>query len=99
MGVQLFRLLNDGNYESLGSFDTIEDYTDSIDSESNSNEISTAFHNKNVLTGSLFISKKARKRFEQLFIFGWRNDMPFRRRTLIKVINDRVNKDLRRIYQ
>lgn len=99
MGVQLFRLLNDGNYESVGSFDTIEDYTDDHDSEINREKIETYFSSNKVFKGSLYMPIKTRKRFEQLFIFGWKNDMPLRRRTLIKAINDRVNKDWRRICQ
>lgn len=86
MGVQLFRLLNDGNYESIGEFNTITDIKDNTDIALKNIEIQTAFPSNKVYKGSLFTTARTQKRFEQLFIFGWKNDMPFRRRTLIKAL-------------
>ena len=41
-------------------------------------------------------SRKSRTALERLCLYGWKNKMPFRKRLLRKVINDRIERDWRR---
>lgn len=40
-------------------------------------------------------SRKSHKALELMCLFGWRNKMPFRRRTLKKALRNKINSNLR----
>ena len=87
--------IQNGSFVPIGKTDHIAEVE--YDRESNYLDNNTSINLKDNYSAEFtcYISKRSRRKIESLFIYGWRNEMPFRRRTLINAINDRVNRDWR----
>lgn len=79
----IFGTIQNGKFVPIGKFDSIETFENTSD-KFNDNDASIHFMNDHSYEFSCNVSNRSRKNFELLFIYGWRNKMPFRRRTLKK---------------
>ena len=91
----IFGTIQNGKFVPIGKFNDIETFEDTSD-KFDDGDSSIHFTNDRSHEFTCNVSKKSRKNFELLFIYGWRNKMPFRKRLLRKVINNRVERDWRR---
>lgn len=88
--------IQNGSFVPIGKIDDIEPFEDNTETEQNDDGNTTIkLKDGYGYEVACNISKRSRRRLELLFIYGWRNKMSFRRRTLINAINDRVNRDWR----
>ena len=86
--------IQNGKFVPIGKFDSIETFEDTSEKFDDNNS-SIRFTNDYSYEFTCNVSKRSRKNFELLFIYGWRNKMPFRRRTLKKALRNKINSNLR----
>ena len=74
--------IQNGSFVPIGKFDSIETFED--DTKDQNDDYNTRFYlrGSNVYGVSCDISGRSRKISEKLFVYGWKNKMPFRKRLL-----------------
>lgn len=86
--------IQNGSFVPIVQTDNIKTFKDDSDTVEEANNY--CLHGSEDFSFECKLSRKSRTALERLCLYGWRNKMPFRKRLLRKVINNRVERDWRR---
>lgn len=91
--------IQNGSFVPIGKIDDVK----TLEDENNITQEENVFH-MHVTDDISFefkckFSRKSHRAIELMCLFGWRNKMPFRRRTLKKALRNKINSNLRWFVQ
>lgn len=91
--------IQNDSFVPIGNIDNVEIFED----ENNLTQEENVFHMRMSDDFSIEFeckfSRKSHRAIELMCLFGWRNKMPFRRRTLKKALRNKINSNLRWFVQ
>jgi len=93
-GVMLGKI-EDGEFVPIGKVASVDLFEDTQKEQYANKNTSIKLLDSDAYECICYMSKKSRKQLEQMFLYGWQNKMPFRRRALKKALRNKINSNLR----